>query len=198
MPDTLLARQAAPEPRARCGDYTIGREAHGTLERRSHPIHSRRRMAVIDTGQKAPAFSLPDQNGQTHTLTAYAGRPVVLYFYPKDDTPGCTTEACTFEAGLAAFTKLEAVVLGVSVLDSASKARFAKKHGLTFPLLADADHAVADAYGAWQEKSMYGRQYMGVARITYLIDREGRIAQRWDTVKPADHPAEVLEAIRGL
>jgi thioredoxin-dependent peroxiredoxin len=155
-------------------------------------------MSVIDEGKKAPAFSLPDQAGTTHTLKAYAGRPVVLYFYPKDDTPGCTTEACTFEAGLAAFKQLDAVVLGVSVLDTASKARFAKKHGLTFPLLADPDHRVADTYGAWQEKSMYGRTYMGVARITYLIDRDGRVARRWDAVKPTDHPAEVLEAIRAL
>lgn len=155
-------------------------------------------MPVIDEGAKAPAFSLPDQHDRTHTLKGYAGKPVVLYFYPKDDTPGCTTEACTFEAGLPEFRTLGAVVLGVSVLDTASKAKFAKKHGLTFPLLADPDHAVAERYGAWQEKSMYGKKYRGVARISYLIDRDGRVARRWDTVKPAEHAAQVLEAIRAL
>jgi peroxiredoxin Q/BCP len=155
-------------------------------------------MATIEVGRKAPAFSLQDQDGRSHTLKDYAGRPVVLYFYPKDDTPGCTTEACTFEAGLKDFAAAGAAVLGVSILDSRSKAKFARKHGLTFPLLADEDHAVAEAYGAWQEKSMYGRKYMGVARITYLIDPAGKVARRWDTVKPADHPAEVLEAVRAL
>jgi thioredoxin-dependent peroxiredoxin len=155
-------------------------------------------MAVITEGKKAPAFTLQDQQGRTHTLADYAGRPVVLYFYPKDDTPGCTKEACTFQAALPDFGKGRAAVLGVSVLDSKSKAKFADKYSLTFPLLADADHAVAEKYGAWQEKSMYGRKYMGVARITYLIDAEGKVARRWDTVKPDTHPAEVLDAVRAL
>jgi peroxiredoxin Q/BCP len=155
-------------------------------------------MPVIEPGQNAPAFSLHDQHGSAHTLAGYKGRPVVLYFYPKDDTPGCTKEACTFEKTLPAFVRSKAVVLGVSVLDTASKAKFAKKYGLSFPLLADADHAVADAYGAWQQKSLYGRKYMGVARITYLIGPDGRVVQRWDTVKPAEHPAEVLAAVKAL
>jgi peroxiredoxin Q/BCP len=131
-------------------------------------------VPIIEVGQKAPAFSLPDQAGKTHSLKDYAGKPVVLYFYPKDDTPGCTTEACNFRDALPDFSKVKATILGVSVLDSASKARFAKKHALNFPLLADADHAVAERYGAWQEKSMYGRKYMGVARITYLSMRPAR------------------------
>jgi peroxiredoxin Q/BCP len=155
-------------------------------------------MPVIEPGRKAPAFSLPDQHGAVHSLADYAGRPVVLYFYPKDDTSGCTKEACTFQEALPKFDTSKAVVLGVSILDSASKAKFAKKYGLTFPLLADEDHAVADQYGAWQQKSMYGRKYMGIARITYLIGRDGKVAKRWDSVKPAEHPAEVLAAVQAL
>jgi peroxiredoxin Q/BCP len=150
---------------------------------------------VIEVGAKAPAFSLKDQDGKTHKLADYKGRYVVLYFYPKDDTPGCTTEACAFNDGLKGFEKHNAVVLGVSILDAASKAKFAKKHGLTFPLLADADNAVAEKYGSWQEKSMYGKKYMGVARITYLIGPDGKVVQRWDKVKPADHANEVLGVI---
>src|SRR5471032_1495254 len=114
-------------------------------------------MALIDPGKKAPAFTLNDQDGKTHRLADYAGRPVILYFYPKDDTPGCTTEACAFRDNLPAFKKSKAVVLGVSILDEASKARFAAKHDLTFPLLADADHAVGEKYGVWQKKSLYGQ-----------------------------------------
>jgi thioredoxin-dependent peroxiredoxin len=155
-------------------------------------------MALIEPGTKAPAFALRDQQGTTHRLSDYKGRPVVLYFYPKDDTSGCTKEACGFQAALPDFTGVDAVVLGVSILDEKSKAKFASKYDLTFPLLADADHAVAEAYGAWQEKSMYGRTYMGVARITYLIDSNGTVARRWDTVKVDTHPQEVLEAVRGL
>ena len=155
-------------------------------------------MPLIDEGKKAPAFSLDDQDGKTHRLKDYAGRPVVLYFYPKDDTPGCTTEACAFRDAEPDLSKVNAVVLGVSVLDTKSKAKFARKHGLNFPLLADEDHAVADAYGAWQEKSMYGRKYMGVARITYLIGPDGKVLKRWDKVSPATHADEVLEQIRGL
>lgn len=155
-------------------------------------------MPVLEPGQKAPAFSLPDQHGTLHTLAGYAGRPVVIFFYPKDSTPGCTKEACTFEAALPTFLRSKAVVLGMSVLDSASKAKFAKKYDLTFPLLADEDHAVADRYGAWQQKSLYGRKYMGIARITYLIGPDGKVAQRWDSVKPAEHPAEVLAAVQAL
>jgi peroxiredoxin Q/BCP len=155
-------------------------------------------MPVIDPGQKAPAFSLPDQQGTIRSLADYAGRPVVLFFYPKDNTSGCTKEACTFQAALSEFDRSKAVVLGMSVLDSASKAKFATKYGLTFPLLADPDHAVADRYGAWQQKSLYGRKYMGIARITYLIGPDGKVAKRWDSVKPAEHAAEVLAAVRAL
>jgi peroxiredoxin Q/BCP len=122
----------------------------------------------------------------------------VLYFYPKDDTPGCTVEACAFRDATPDFSKVKAVVLGVSVLDTRSKAKFAKKHGLDFPLLADVDHAVAEAYGAWQEKSMYGRKYMGVARVTYLIGPDGKVLKRWDKVSPSTHADDVLAQIRAL
>ncbi len=155
-------------------------------------------MPVIDEGKKAPAFSLEDQDGKTHRLKDYAGRHVVLYFYPKDDTPGCTVEACAFRDATPDFSKVKAVVLGVSVLDTRSKAKFAEKHGLDFPLLADVDHAVAEAYGAWQEKSMYGRKYMGVARITYLIGPDGKVLKRWDKVSPSTHADDVLAQIRAL
>ena len=153
---------------------------------------------MIDPGKKAPAFSLPDQDGQKHSLADYAGQPVIIYFYPKDDTPGCTKESCAFQDNLPTFKKSKAVVLGVSVLNSASKKRFADKYGLTFPLLADEDHAVMEKYGVWQEKSMYGRKYMGVARTTYLIGPDGKVVQRWDGVKVPGHAEDVLAAVQQL
>jgi peroxiredoxin Q/BCP len=155
-------------------------------------------MAPIDPGKKAPAFSLPDQAGTTHSLSDYAGQPVVVYFYPKDDTPGCTKESCAFQDNLPKFKKSKAAVLGVSVLNSASKAKFADKYGLKFPLLADEDHSVMEKFGVWQEKSMYGKKYMGVARTTYLIGPDGKVAKRWDGVKVDGHAEEVLAAVQAL
>ena len=155
-------------------------------------------MPLIEPGAKAPAFALKDQNGKTHTLSDYAGRPVVLYFYPKDDTPGCTAEACAFRDNLPRFKPGKAAVLGVSILDEKSKATFATKYDLNFPLLADPDHEIADEYGAWQERSMYGRKYMGVARVTYLIGPDGKVARRWDKVKVDGHAEEVLAAVKAL
>jgi peroxiredoxin Q/BCP len=152
-------------------------------------------MALIDPGKKAPAFSLKDQHGKTHRLADYAGRPVVLYFYPKDDTPGCTKEACAFRDNLPKFKASKAVVLGVSILDEASKARFATKYDLTFPLLADPDHAVAEKYGVWQKKSLYGRSFMGLVRTTYLIGEDGKVTKRWDNVKVDGHAEDVLAAV---
>ncbi|HEX5108350.1 MAG TPA: peroxiredoxin [Vicinamibacterales bacterium] len=152
-------------------------------------------MPLIEPGKKAPAFALKDQNGTLHRLSDYAGRPLVLYFYPKDDTPGCTQEACDFETQLPAFKSAKAAVLGVSILDEKSKARFASKHGVTFPLLADADHEVAEKYGVWQEKARYGRKYMGVVRTTYLIGTDGKVVRRWDKVNVDGHADEVSEAI---
>jgi peroxiredoxin Q/BCP len=155
-------------------------------------------MSLIEPGRKAPAFTLKDQTGKTHTLADYAGQPVVLYFYPKDDTPGCTQETCDFRDQLPKFSKNKVAVLGISILDEKSKAKFAAKYEVNFPLLADADHAVAEKYGVWQEKSRYGRTYMGIARTTYLIGADGKVVQRWDNVKVADHVAAVYEAVTGL
>ncbi|WP_396625972.1 thioredoxin-dependent thiol peroxidase [Luteitalea sp.] len=155
-------------------------------------------MALIEAGKKAPAFALPDQDGIVRALADYKGQPVVLFFYPKDDTSGCTKEACGFQEALPDFSQVKAHVFGISILDTKSKAKFAAKHGLTFPLLADEDHAVCEQYGVWQEKSMYGRSYMGIARVTYLIDGQGTVAQRWDAVKVDHHAAEVLEAVTAL
>jgi len=153
---------------------------------------------VIEAGTEAPDFTLPDQDGEPVTLSSLRGAPVVLYFYPKDDTPGCTKEACAFQDHLPTFSKGKAAVFGVSVLDTKSKAKFAAKYKLAFPLLADEDHAVADRYGAWQEKSMYGKKYMGVARITYLIGPDGKVVRRWDGVKVDGHAEEVLAAVQEL
>ncbi|HEX5068963.1 MAG TPA: thioredoxin-dependent thiol peroxidase [Vicinamibacterales bacterium] len=155
-------------------------------------------MSLIDPGKRAPSFTLKDQAGQSHSLSDYTGQPVVLYFYPKDDTPGCTTESCEFQSLLPQFKKMKADVFGVSILDEKSKAKFAAKHGLTFPLLADADHAVAEKYGVWQEKMRYGRRYMGIVRTTYLIDPDGKVARRWDKVKVEGHAEEVAEAVKAL
>ena len=153
-------------------------------------------MPLIDPGKRAPSFGLKDQHGHTHRLSDYAGRPVILYFYPKDDTPGCTQEACEFEAQLPEFEAGKAVVLGVSILDEKSKAKFAAKHGVTFPLLADPDHVVAEKYGVWQEKARYGRTYMGIVRTTYLIGADGKVTRRWDKVKVDGHVRAVAEAVR--
>ena len=155
-------------------------------------------MPLIEPGRKAPAFALKDQNGELHRLSDYAGQPVVLYFYPKDDTPGCTKESCDFQAMLPAYARRKAAVLGISILDEKSKAKFAAKYGLSFPLLADPDHEIAEKYGVWQEKSRYGRKYMGIARTTYLIGPDGKVAQRWDNVKVADHVATVYDALAAL
>lgn len=155
-------------------------------------------MPLIEPGKKAPAFTLTDQDGQTHTLGAYAGRPVVLYFYPKDDTPGCTAETCAFRDNLPRFKTGKAAILGVSILDTQSKAKFAAKFNVNFPLLADPDHAVADTYGVWQERSMYGRTYMAIARVTYLIGPDGKVVRRWDKVKVDGHAEDVLTAVNAM
>ena len=155
-------------------------------------------MALIDPGKKAPVFSLNDQDGTAHKLADYAGKPVVLYFYPKDDTPGCTKESCEFRDNLPRFKKSKAAIFGMSILDEKSKKKFADKFELNFPLLADADHAVAEKYGVWQEKSLYGRKFMGIVRTTYLIGTDGKVARRWDNVKVDGHAEEVLAAVQEL
>lgn len=152
-------------------------------------------MALIEEGKKAPAFSLRDQDGKTHKLSDYAGKSVVLYFYPKDDTPGCTQESCDFRDNLVRFNASKAAILGISILDEKSKAKFAKKYDLNFPLLADADHEVAEKYGVWQKKTRYGRSYMGIVRTTYLIGPDGKVAKRWDKVSVDGHAADVLKEL---
>ena len=146
-------------------------------------------------GAKAPAFSLSDQNGKTVKLSDFKGKSVVLYFYPKDDTPGCTTEACTYRDEHSAFLKKGAVVLGISPDDATSHTKFIKKFSLPFPLLADVGHKVAEVYGVWVEKSMYGKKYMGVERSTFVVDGAGKLKAVFRKVKPAEHVAEVLAAL---
>src|SRR5580700_3618625 len=152
----------------------------------------------LNEGNTAPEFTASTDAGGKISLADYKGRNVILYFYPKDDTPGCTKEACAFRDNLPRFKPYKGVVLGVSILDGASKGRFAGKYDLNFPLLADEDHAVAEKYGAWQERSLYGRKFMGIARTTYLIGADGKVARRWDNVKVDKHVDEVLTAVQEL
>ena len=149
-------------------------------------------------GSKAPDFTTVAHDGSPVKLSAFKGRPVVLYFYPKDDTPGCTVEACGFRDAHAQFARHKAVVLGVSPDSPRSHVKFRQKHGLPFTLLADENHSLAEKYGAWRAKSMYGKSYMGVARSTFVIDGAGRIAKAFTAVKPAGHEQEVLAAVAAL
>ena len=152
----------------------------------------------IEPGSKAPAFSLKATDGTTITLADLKGKPVVLYFYPKDDTPGCTTQACAFRDRQSELKSLGAVVLGVSPDDVASHQDFAKKFALNFPLLADLDHKIADKYGAWREKNMYGKVSMGIQRSTYLIDEAGVVARVWKKVSVDGHDQQVIDALKEL
>ena len=149
-------------------------------------------------GSKAPDFTAVAHDGSQVKLSALKGRPVVLYFYPKDDTPGCTVEACGFRDAHAQFGRHKAVVLGVSPDSPRSHVKFREKFQLPFTLLADEDHSLAERYGAWREKSMYGKTYMGVARSTFVIDAAGTIAKAFTTVKPEGHEHEVLAALTTL
>jgi peroxiredoxin Q/BCP len=152
----------------------------------------------IEAGQKAPAFTLTADDGAKVRLSELAGGPVVLYFYPADDTPGCTKEACAFRDLKDDLKKFGARVYGVSPDDVASHAAFRDKYQLNFPLLADPDHATAEKYGAWREKNMYGKKSMGVQRSTYLIDPQGRVAHVWKRVQVDGHDQQVLAALQKL
>jgi peroxiredoxin Q/BCP len=152
---------------------------------------------MVDAGSPAPDFTLPSDNAGEVTLSDYRGRTVVLYFYPKDDTKGCTTQACDLRDNLPRLDALDAVVLGVSPDPVKSHARFREKHDLNFPLLADEDHEVSEAYGVWVEKSMYGRTYMGIERSTFLIDEEGVVVEAWRKVRPKGHADKVVAALEG-
>ena len=149
-------------------------------------------------GDKAPAFSLPRDGGGTVSLKDYAGKKLVLYFYPRADTPGCTTEAIAFSKLKAAFARAGTDILGVSADPVPAQDKFKAKHNLSIALASDETHKMLDAYGVWQEKSMYGRKFMGIARMTFLIDADQRIARIWPKVSVAGHAEEVLAAVKAL
>jgi peroxiredoxin Q/BCP len=152
----------------------------------------------INANIPAPDFALPDDTGMTRRLSDFRGQPVILYFYPKDDTPGCTKEACNFRDDYSAYIDSGVTILGVSPDSVASHVKFKEKYKLPFPLLADEQHKVCDEYGVWGPKKMMGREYEGVLRTTFLIDPNGRIARVFENVKPAEHSAEVLAALKQL
>ncbi|HEX8704458.1 MAG TPA: thioredoxin-dependent thiol peroxidase [Myxococcaceae bacterium] len=154
-------------------------------------------MPIPSVGSKAPDFQLPDHTGKTISLSQLAGKNVVLYFYPKDDTPGCTREACNFRDEHSALEKAGAVVLGVSPDGEKSHQKFATKYSLPFTLLSDTEHKAADAYGVWGEKSLYGRKFIGLTRATFLIDAQGNVKHVWPKVKVDGHVAQVLAALTG-
>lgn len=147
---------------------------------------------MLEVGTQAPDFTLPDQNGNRHSLSDYRGKKVILYFYPKDNTPGCTKQACGFAERYPKFTDKGAVVLGISKDSVASHKKFEEKYGLPFTILSDPELVAIQAYDVWQEKKNYGKTYMGVVRTTYLIDEEGKIAKVFDKVKAADNPEQML------
>jgi len=166
-------------------------------------VHGQKRRkkgtcSMIEDGAQAPDFELPDETGTTVRLSRLKGRPVVIYFYPKDDTSGCTAEAKGFTCLLDAFAQAGADVIGISPDSPQSHGKFKEKHGLTVQLLADETRAAAEAYGVWVEKSMYGRKYMGIERSTFLVDRTGRIARSWRKVRVPGHAEDVLEAVKAL
>ena len=150
---------------------------------------------MLEVGMKAPAFTLKDQNGNEVSLSDFAGRKVVLYFYPRDNTPGCTRQACAFAAGYEAFKTLNAAVIGVSKDSVASHVKFAQKYELPFTLLADPELEAIQAYGVWQEKKLYGKTSMGVVRTTFIIDEQGNIEKIMPKVKPDTNASEILELI---
>ena len=147
---------------------------------------------MLEVGTKAPDFTLPDQNGDLHSLSVYRGKKVILYFYPKDNTPGCTKQACGFAERYPQFIEKGAVVLGISKDSVASHKKFEEKYGLPFTILSDPELVAIQAYDVWQEKKNYGKTYMGVVRTTYLIDEEGKIAKAFDKVKAVDNPEQML------
>lgn len=153
---------------------------------------------ALQPGDRAPAFSLPISGGGTISSEALKGKPYLLYFYPKADTPGCTTQACSLQENLPSFDSEGLTIIGVSPDPVAKIDRFAAKYALTFPLASDENHSVAEAYGTWVEKSMYGRTYMGMERSSFLVDGDGVVRHIWRKVKPADHTALVAEAFRDM
>ena len=155
----------------------------------------RKRKTMLQINTKAPGFSLPDQNGNIHTLEEYRGNKVILYFYPTDSTPGCTKQACGFSELYPQFTEKGAVVIGISKDSVASHKKFEEKYGLSFTLLSDTELTAIQAYDVWKEKNMYGKKTMGVVRTTYLIDEEGMIVKAFGKVKAAENPQQMLELV---
>ena len=153
---------------------------------------------MLETGQPAPSFSLESDTGATISLESLRGRPVVIYFYPKDDTPGCTTQAICIRDSWSEFGKIGAQVIGVSPQNAASHRKFKEKYGLPFPLLADTDHTMAEGYGVWVEKKNYGKTYMGVERSTFIVDADGNLAAIKRRVKPEEHTAWALGQVERL
>ena len=153
---------------------------------------------MLKPGDQAPDFTLSTGDGETVRLGDLRGKPVVIYFYPRDDTPGCTTEACSFRDAQPDYNRAGAVVYGISGDDGRSHRKFTDKYGLSFPLLSDPDHEVAKLYDSWGQKKFMGREYMGIMRNTFLVDRDGGIARVWEKVKPAGHAEEVLAEINRL
>jgi peroxiredoxin Q/BCP len=149
----------------------------------------------ISSGIHAPDFSLPDETGNIRSLAQFLGHPLILYFYPKDDTPGCTTEACNFRDDYSQYSQAGVNILGVSPDNPKSHTKFKEKYGLPFPLLADVDHKICELYGVWALKKRYGREYYGVLRTTFLIDETGEILHVFENVKPAEHSTQVLEVL---
>lgn len=207
MPAAKSPRKSAPKPAPRPASKAPTRASAKSAVQA--PAKSRAKAAAKSgsdagedayagprAGDRAPAFKLPDDSGNMVSLSDFKGRKVVLYFYPKDSTPGCTVEACDFRDNLNRLAKSGAAVLGVSADSVASHRKFKEKQGLNFPLLSDPGHEAIEAYGAWQEKSLYGRKFMGIVRSTFIIDGEGRVAKVFPKVKVAGHVDEVLAELR--
>lgn len=189
---TGTGRAKTTKSTARKGSVSTGRSTRPSTSKST----ARKNVSGgLKEGQTAPAFKLPDADGNMVSLKDFKGKKVVLYFYPKDNTSGCTKEACSFRDGAAELKKKRAVVLGVSPDSVKSHGKFRDKFDLNFPLLADEDKKVVEAYGVWKEKSMYGRTYMGVERTTFIIDEKGKIAKIFPKVKVQGHLDEVLEAL---
>ena len=171
------------------------KSAKSTAARKLMSASANSTTAILKVGQKAPAFSLLDDKGKKTSLANCQGKKVVLYFYPKDDTPGCTKESCAFRDGITAIKRRGAVVFGVSADSVESHQKFSKKFSLNFPLLSDVDKTMLTKYGVWKEKSLYGRKFMGIERTTFLIDKNGKIAKIFPKVKVDQHYDEVLSAL---
>lgn len=191
------AGRGASKPAAKVVKKKVAKKAASAGGAKGTPVAGNAVAGVPVVGTAAPGFALPASDGTTVRLADYAGKTVVLYFYPRADTPGCTKQACGFRDAIASYRALGVPVFGVSPDPVGDVTKFAAKFSLNFPLLADADHAVCEAYGVWVEKSMYGKTYMGAARTTFIV-RDGKVAKVFEKVNPEGHDVEVLEALKSL